>query len=622
MIIRPVAPHGALLLLNHFLLPLGDLIGGAQQQQQQLANTSARLPPKAKGRNYQSTNRDLSPPSFSTPQQADHGIMPTDFLAWTTMDETAVKPSAVIGREFNNLSTTLGSSWRQSTPGRHFSSVIHFYPRQCGPIGCHNVSTVGRIAPLMKAPSNATTTRNFQAQRSYSFALHGRTSQSLEMVGKLAFQQLVFTGLPRPVRITRDGGLGLGGTSSLSLPSRDGWLMSAIVQFDDNGTNHRTSSSSGEGSNLTRGCVETRWCPASSCCPSWCRIGPGNQTSVVLFKSVDGERWHFLSTVADAIEYPQSHEGISENDMTFLADGKTIFAVLRLDGGDGCKGHESSPYDQHYLNYHKSLSTDFGRTWSRLSPLPAGCARPRVLLIGSALVMTGGRHRNANTSDVSLWLSADGRGESWEEYSLSYRHNLGAANGSLPLFDARVNQSTGPWTAPRQTNAYTSVTQVDTDTLMVFYDQHIPCIDRSGNTMQPETTRQALHYCAASFSMVVRLNNSCPYGSCLRKGTGQSSPPHPPPTLLGFALPPALPNSIIMLSGAYLGGRQGLSLRWCRRPLGKTARPGCASLVPVFSDNASVTIRVPADDAPSVVDAAACYPQTGCGARAITIGSF
>eukprot|EP01047_Picozoa_sp_COSAG01_P112866 COSAG01_NODE_41588_length_449_cov_2.525714_1_plen_61_part_10 len=60
--IRPVAPHGALLLLNHFLLPLGDLIGGAQQQQQQqLVNTSARLPPKDV-----TTNRDLGPPIFST----------------------------------------------------------------------------------------------------------------------------------------------------------------------------------------------------------------------------------------------------------------------------------------------------------------------------------------------------------------------------------------------------------------------------------------------------------------------------------------------------------------------------------------------------------------------------
>jgi len=44
-----------------------------------------------------------------------------------------------------------------------------------------------------------------------------------------------------------------------------------------------------------------------------------------------------------------------------------------------------------------------------------------------------------NTSDVLLWVSHDGIGEEWSPYSLSYRHNLGAAQwrGVVP-FDWKV----------------------------------------------------------------------------------------------------------------------------------------------------------------------------------------
>ena len=41
--------------------------------------------------------------------------------------------------------------------------------------------------------------------------------------------------------------------------------------------------------------------------------------------------------------------------MTLLPDGKTLLAVLRLDGGDGGPGPPAEPY--HYLPYHRSVST-------------------------------------------------------------------------------------------------------------------------------------------------------------------------------------------------------------------------------------------------------------------------
>ena len=323
------------------------------------------------------------------------------------------------------------------------------------------------------------------------------------MVGKKVHSKLFFTGLPRPARTAR--GLGLGGTSSVALPGGAGWLMSAILQWADQGGPPAAVAVESEG------CVETNWCPKSSCCPSWCRVGPGNETSVVMFESQDGVHWRYLSTIADAADYPQSHEGVNEHDFTFLADGRTLMAVLRLDGGDGCASRDGAT-DQHYLNYHRSTSTDLGRSWSTLTPIPAGCARPRLLALGSTLVLTGGRHRNANTSDVSLWLSADGRGDSWQEYSLSYHHNTGvrAAKLPLPTYDSGVNQSHGPWTAPRQTNGYTSATQIAHDKIMVVYDQHKACEQGIGGGVA--TSAAALpaargrgKYCTASFSMVVTL---------------------------------------------------------------------------------------------------------------------
>lgn len=87
-------------------------------------------------------------------------------------------------------------------------------------------------------------------------------------------------------------------------------------------------------------------------------------------------------------------------DLATLDDG-TIIAVIRMDGGDGdgAKWAKTNNHAKdlendfdHFLPYHISRSTDAGVTWSTLEPLPAGCARPRLLnVVGTGtLLMSGG----------------------------------------------------------------------------------------------------------------------------------------------------------------------------------------------------------------------------------------
>ena len=60
-------------------------------------------------------------------------------------------------------------------------------------------------------------------------------------------------------------------------------------------------------------------------------------TSVVAFSSTDGWHWSFLSVVltpSDPVA-SNSEEGPNECDIATLADGTTLMAVIRIDGGDG-----------------------------------------------------------------------------------------------------------------------------------------------------------------------------------------------------------------------------------------------------------------------------------------------
>eukprot|EP01052_Picozoa_sp_SAG31_P050215 SAG31_NODE_11359_length_1039_cov_1.205319_2_plen_152_part_01 len=129
-------------------------------------------------------------------------------------------------------------------------------------------------------------------------------------------------------------------------------------------------------------------------------VGDGQATSVLAMGSADGKVFNYLGPIATASEFPTSQEGPNEMDLSWLPGNKAILAVIRLDGGDGPRTHP-------YVNYHKSISTSRGLTWSKATPIVAGCARPRLLQVGSTMLLSGGRMRDASTSDVLLWTSDD-----------------------------------------------------------------------------------------------------------------------------------------------------------------------------------------------------------------------
>jgi hypothetical protein len=54
---------------------------------------------------------------------------------------------------------------------------------------------------------------------------------------------------------------------------------------------------------------------------------------------------------------PSSGEGPNENDITLLADGKTLMSVMRID--DGVDGGKVAA-----KNYRSATSTDGGMTWT------------------------------------------------------------------------------------------------------------------------------------------------------------------------------------------------------------------------------------------------------------------
>jgi len=415
------------------------------------------------------SKRAAEPPalSFGLPHVVDKlkQAMPDDFLAFVAPGSPAGAPAFILGREFNTLSSD-GVTWRNaSASGRHFSSVIHHFPKQCEAQACTEVTAIGAWVS-----SNAT---HWATDKSWSFSLSPAAPH--DVVTKRNPGLLSFSGLPRPSKAT----LRMGGTTSVTLPGGRGMLFTAIVRW---------------------GGVEALGCnhslPAATSC---------NQSSIVVYHAnAKGKDWRFLSALADAHDYPESLEGPNEHDLTLGPDGKTLVAVVRFDGGDGPPHHNNiRPFGPpHYLPYHRTISRNFGKSWDRLQPIAqAGCARPRLLVMGNRLLLSGGRFRvGGNTSDVLLWVSEDGYGEAWESYSLSYQHNLGVKRGggaNVPPFNSLVNLSNTSGTGPRQTNAYTSLARLDSERFVVLYDQKL---------MLDERTKPPFHLNISSYAMVVALN--------------------------------------------------------------------------------------------------------------------
>ena len=405
---------------------------------------------------------------FAPPQHVDDKEMPTDFMGWRAplpahrQDSVAgaaplplLDPQVVLGREFNTERSTDGDGsahWVPSSP-EHFSSVIHFWPKQRpGGAAALNVTTVGGVLVDANSSSSSSSTNNsvgpfVSSKVSRRITVSGPLSNGTFVAAEQrAAPSLRFTGaLPRPSKCWPGlGCMRMGGATSIALPATAGGgvLMTTMVQWG--------------------GCTSTT-CNASAGHRSC------NQSSVVAWYSTDCVSWVLRGVLADAFNHPSSLEGPNEHDVALLADGVTLLAVVRLDGGDGGLKPPRQPYE--YLPYFQLTSTDWGRTWQGASIPNAGCVRPRLLLLGNTLLLSGGRFRaHGNTSDVLLWESADGRGKKWRPYSLSYQHNALARPGT-PLFTADVNNSGPLFTLPRQTNAYTSLVRLNESSALVFYDQ-------------------------------------------------------------------------------------------------------------------------------------------------------
>ena len=193
-------------------------------------------------------------------------------------------------------------------------------------------------------------------------------------------------------------------------------------------------------------------------------LGSGSgRLSAVAIRSTDGGfNWTFASVVASAEEVPYASEGPSEGTLATLRNG-TLMAVMRVDGQSG-----------HYAPYISKLSDDGGLTWHSLRPLHgggsggvdgAGCVRPRLLALGTSLVLSGGRP-NPLSRDVLVWLNSEGDGEEWFPYSISYWHNLRNTNSNWTWPSDLTNNSRA---FPRLSTSYTSLIRTGNKTGYVLY---------------------------------------------------------------------------------------------------------------------------------------------------------
>ena len=218
--------------------------------------------------------------------------------------------------------------------------------------------------------------------------------------------------------------------------------------------------------------------------------------SCVAYRSTDGGvHWTFASVVANTSEVPYAAEGPSEGALAILNNG-TLMAVMRVEGQSG-----------HYSPYISKLSEDGGLTWHSLRSLHgggsggvpgAGCVRPRLLQVGSSLLLSGGRP-NPVSRDVLVWWNAAGDGEEWEAHSISYEHNKRIANSSWVFPPAATNNSRS---FPRLTTSYTSLIRTGNTSGYIVYGlgirsfampfvslQETPTTSRRSKKIEPLPTR-------------------------------------------------------------------------------------------------------------------------------------
>jgi hypothetical protein len=202
--------------------------------------------------------------------------------------------------------------------------------------------------------------------------------------------------------------------------------------------------------------------------------GQSMSDRIAVFRSSDGGRHFLFRAIAPVMAFLEHglHVGPAEHAIVQMASGK-ILMVTRPDGDGACDHPPTGPY----YNYHQSVSSTFGDTWSAPVPIVgAGCVWPRLHRLDSgptqALLMTGGRWCSGNTVDNFLWVQsgvADADAAAWVRYSLSYQHNKLWKGDPALRFSSAVNQS-HPFAF--ETQSYTSVVPVGPTTVVVLYNKY------------------------------------------------------------------------------------------------------------------------------------------------------
>ncbi len=200
------------------------------------------------------------------------------------------------------------------------------------------------------------------------------------------------------------------------------------------------------------------------------------------FVSNDTCAWKQRSHIVTREMFPNSGEGASENSIARLSNG-SLMTIFRVDAGDGqlwiqppCPTSSTRYPSCLYSNYFRTVSVDEG--WSWMAPQEinnAGAAFPRLLNVGSGLLLSGGRSVNRGRWDMSIWWNDDGLGNTWQEFSLSALHNQRIGERVSKLW---TNATTGEHVSlamaaaintTEYTSAYTSLLALDNNTAVVIY---------------------------------------------------------------------------------------------------------------------------------------------------------
>lgn len=221
------------------------------------------------------------------------------------------------------------------------------------------------------------------------------------------------------------------------------------------------------------------------------------QSTTVYLSTDGGNHFAYLSTVAAAGDYLDSQEGPGgEMDLALLppkgGQPSTIVCVLRVDAGDGPRSHPYKPF-------HWTTSTDSGKTWTKLHPMNGtGCARPRLVLLGDTLLLSGGRMRapvdlinKQGSQGVSVWTADVSDRASiqsappkvWARHDVSYWHNL-LRKPSQYIWCDCTNTSV---VHCQQTSAYTSLVRVGAKSAVVIYPMYHNCSAHGPHHDDPPT---------------------------------------------------------------------------------------------------------------------------------------